>query len=363
MFDTLAIPIIQAPMLGATTEAMALAVSRAGGLGSLAAAGLSGEAIGAACAAMRAQTDRPFAVNIFIQPQPTPDSAVVAAAIDRLRPWRARYDLAEQNVPNRWCEDFDEQFAALVAAAPPAASFTFGCLTAAQIQALQGRGTMVIGTATSVAEAKAWAEVGADAICAQGSEAGGHRGAFLTEAPSHAAIGTLALVRTILAAVDRPVVAAGGITDGAAIAAALMLGASAAQVGTAYLLAGESAISAAWRHAIETAPDDPTALTRVVSGRVARGIENAMMRELRPVEAEIAPYPIQNVLTQELRAAAAKAGSPDVLSLWAGQGVKLARSGAAGPLTQALWAEACATLATRAHQILSRSTKGGVEAP
>ena len=350
MFDRLAIPIVQAPMLGAAREAMALAVSRAGGLGSLAAAGLSGAAIRSTCATLRAGTDRPFAVNLFIQPRPEPDAALVAAAIARLRPWRARYGLADQVVPDRWCEDFDDQFSALLDAAPPAASFTFGCLAAARTRALQSRGTFVIGTATSVAEAKAWAAAGADAICAQGAEAGGHRGSFLGAGSAHAAIGTMALVRTILAAVDLPVVAAGGIGDGPGIAAALMLGATGVQLGTAYLLSDESTINATWRAAIEGAPDDPTALTRAISGRPARGIENAFMREMRPVEADIAPYPVQNALTQDLRAAAARAGSPDVLSLWAGQGVKLARRGAAGDLTCTLWAEACDAFAARASR-------------
>ena len=353
MLDRLAIPIIQAPMLGATSEMIAIAVSRAGGLGSLAAAGLSGTAIRTACATIRAQTDAPFAVNIFIQPNPTPDPAIVAAAVARLRPWRLRYGLADQSLPNRWCEDFDEQFEALLDAAPPAASFTFGCLSPDQAQALKARGVFVIGTATSVQEAKAWDAAGADAICAQGSEAGGHRGTFLSDAAPYAAIGTMALVRTILAAIDRPVIATGGIADGLGVAAALMLGAAAVQIGTAYLLCDESAISATWRRAIETAPDDPTALTRVISGRLARGIENAMMRDLRPVEADIAPYPIQNVLTQDLRAAAARAGAPDVLSLWAGQGVKLARPGPAADLTHALWADARAAFAAQSIRFAS----------
>jgi nitronate monooxygenase len=147
-------------------------------------------------------------------------------------------------------------------------------------------------------------------------------------------------VRTTRAAVDLPLIAAGGITDGAGVAAALALGAAAAQVGTAYLLSEEAIVNPVWRQAIETAPDDPTRLTRVISGKYARGIDNAFMREMLPREAEVPPYPIQNALTQELRAAAAKAGSPDVLSLWAGQAVRLARKGGAAEITQALWREA-----------------------
>ena len=190
-----------------------------------------------------------------------------------------------------------------------------------------------------MAEARAWAEIGADAICAQGIEAGGHRGTFLADQAS-SSIGTFALVRTIIAAVDLPVIAAGGITDGAGVAAALALGAAAVQVGTAYLLSDESIVNPVWRRAIEAAPDDPTRLTRVISGKYARGIDNAFMREMLPREAEVPPYPIQNALTQELRAAAAKVGSPDVLSLWAGQAVKLTRKGGAAEITRELWNDA-----------------------
>ncbi|MGP0059211.1 MAG: NAD(P)H-dependent flavin oxidoreductase [Beijerinckiaceae bacterium] len=352
MLNELAIPIIQAPMLGATTAELAIAVSRAGGLGSLAAAGSSAAKLMQDVAAIRAATDKPFGVNIFIQSEISPESATVEAALQRLKPWRERYGLPSQSIPNKWAESFKDQFAALLEAAPPAASFTFGCLTADQAGALKARGTFVIGTATTVGEAKAWAAAGADAICAQGFEAGGHRGTFLTNA-WESSIGTFALVRTIAKAVDLPVIAAGGIMDGAGIAAALLLGAAAVQLGTAYLLCEEAVTNSAWRQAIEAAPDDPTRLTRVISGRYARGIENEFMRALQPVEAEIPAYPIQNALTQDLRAAAAKANSPDVLSLWAGQGVKLARPAKAGDLTAALWRETREILETRSREILA----------
>src|SRR5262249_53985112 len=161
---------------------------------------------------------------------------------------------------NQWQQDFAPQFAALVEAAAPAASFTFGILTREQAQALKARGTYVIGTATTVQEAKAWADIGADAICAQGIEAGGHRGAF-PAGLRESSIGTMSLTRTVIAAVDLPVIAAGGITDGAGIAAALALGARAVQVGTAYLLSDEATVNAPWRMAIAEAPDDPTRLT------------------------------------------------------------------------------------------------------
>jgi nitronate monooxygenase len=341
--DSLPIPIIQGPMLGVTTEALVAAVSNAGGLGSLAASSLAPDAIGRTTAALRTATDGPFAVNLFIQEPAAPSSDEVKAAMALIAPWRERFGLPVQSLPNQWAEPFAPQFSALVQAAPPVASFTFGILSQEQIQALRSRGCFVIGTATTVAEAKVWAEVGADAVCAQGLEAGGHRGTFLKDV-SESQIGTLSLVSTIRQAVGLPVVAAGGIADGAAVAAALAMGAAAAQVGTAYLLADEASTSAPWRKAIETAEDDPTRLTRVFSGRHARGIANAFMREMAPHEADIPRYPVQNALTQELRAAAAKAGSADALSLWAGQSVKLARPGRAADITLALWREAQSAL-------------------
>ena len=351
MLDQLAIPIIQAPMVGSTTREIAIAVSQAGGLGSLAAAASSPAKIKEDIAAIRAATDKPFAVNIFIQNVISPDAVTVEVALERLKPWRERYGLP-QSIPNKWAESSKDQFAALLEAAPPAASFTFGCLTTDEVRALKARGTFVIGTATTVAEAKAWAAVGSDAICAQGFEAGGHRGTFLKGA-WESSIGTFALVRTIVKAVDLPVIAAGGIMDGAGIAAALMLGAAAVQLGTAYMLCEEAVTNPAWRNAIANAPDDPTRATRVFSGRYARGIENEFMRELESVEAEIPAYPIQNALTQDLRAAAARANRTDVQSLWAGQAVKLARPARSGDLTEQLWRETREVLESRSRDILA----------
>jgi nitronate monooxygenase len=197
----------------------------------------------------------------------------------------------------------------------------------------------VVGTATTVAEARAWAAVGADGISAQGAEAGGHRGHFLAETEG-SVVGTMALVTTIRDAVDIPVIAAGGIMDGKGVAAALALGADAVQMGTAFLLADQTAVSAPWRSALESAGDDPTRLTRAFTGRHARGIENRFMREMRGVEHDVPAYPVQNRLTQPLRAAAAKAGEAQILSLWAGQGVRLAKPGDAGEMVGQWWEEA-----------------------
>ncbi len=346
MLSRLTIPIIQAPMLGATTEAIAIAVSNAGGLGSFAAAGSSPEQIKTSVEKIRAATRQPFAVNIFVLDPAEPDPAVVRAAMDLLAPWRERYGLPPQSIPNTWAQNTAAQIDAIIESAPPAASFTFGCLAPEQVSRLKAAGIYVIGTATTVAEAKAWEAAGADAICAQGIEAGGHRGTFLADIHA-SAIGTLSLVSTICAAVEAPVIAAGGITTGEAVAAALMLGADAVQVGTAYLLAEEAVTPEPQRQAILDAPDDPTRLTRAISGRYARGIDNEFMRAMRLNEDSIAPYPVQNALTGELRAAALKAGSTDVASLWAGQSVKLARPGKAADITMNLWRQAQAVMRAR----------------
>ncbi|HYE45664.1 MAG TPA: nitronate monooxygenase [Caulobacter sp.] len=336
-FASLPIPIVQAPMLGASGLEMAAAVSGAGGLGSLAGGALAPEEIVEQTRAMRARTAAPFGVNLLIVRPARPDPEEVAEALERLAPWHDRLGIDLPVPPNDYAPDFDAQFAALLAAAPPLASFTFDVLEADRVAALKSAGTLVVGTATTVAEARAWAAAGADAICAQGAEAGGHRGEFLKPGPE-SLVGTMALVATIREAVDLPVIAAGGIMDGRGLAAALALGAAAAQMGTAFLRAEEATISAPWRRSLETAGDDPTAVTRAFTGRNARGIENRFMREMNGEE--VPAYPVQNRLTRELRAAGGRLGDAQVLSLWAGQGVSLARPGRAAELMRAWWAEA-----------------------
>ena len=337
--ERLAIPIIQAPMWGASTQAMALAVSRAGGLGQLAAAGLGPDQIAASVAELKGATDQPFALNFLMSDPVRPDASEVEAALARLKPWYDARGVSLPAIPNDYALNFEAQLEAVIRAAPPAASFAFSILTAAQVAALHERDIFVIGTATTVAEAKAWAAVGADAVCAQGAEAGGHRGTFLAPV-EESLVGTMALVPTVRRAVSVPVIAAGGIMDGRGVAAALALGAAAAQMGSAFLLADQSMASPPWRRAIEAAGEDCTRLTRAITGRHARGIENDFMRQMRTVEAEVPAYPIQNRLTAALRSAATKAGDTSVMSMWAGQAVKLAESGEAGALVRRWWAEA-----------------------
>jgi nitronate monooxygenase len=333
----LTLPIIQGPMTGSDTPALTAAVSAAGGLGMLGCGMRSPEAMGEAAADVRRRTVRPFGMNLFVQATPAPDAATVQAALQQLAPLYAEFNL-EPEVPNRWCEDFDAQFDALVTARPAVASFTFGILSAAQVARLHAAGSWVVGTATSVAEARAWAGVGADAVCASGMEAGGHRGTFLSSGSDTAPrggpsledfdasmVGTFTLVRQCVESVNIPVIAAGGIMDGRGVAAALTLGARAVQMGTAFLVCPESGISAAYRSALLQSCATDTRTTRIFSGRPARGIVNAMMERLHADERTVPAYPVQNALTGPLRRAAHQAGRKDYLSLWAGQGVAQAR--------------------------------------
>jgi len=356
LLDSLPIPIVQAPMVGASLDDLAVAVSEAGGLGGVAAGALAPAEIGPMVASIRERTSQPFVVNLLMAPRGDPAPGEVEAALQRLAPWYAELGLAPPDPPNQYAHDFEAQLDVLAAAAPPAASFTFGVLKRAQVQMLQGAGTYVVGTATTVAEARAWAAAGADGICAQGFEAGGHRGHFLEDIEV-SLVGTLALVATIRAAVDLPVIAAGGIMDGRGVAASLALGAAAAQMGTAFLLADEATTPKPWRRAVAEAGDDPTRLTRAFTGRYARGIENRFMRLMHGVQDAVPAYPVQNRLTQPLRGAAAQADDPELISLWAGQAVRLARPGRAADMIRAWWAEAA-----EAADALAQRTRRGDDA-
>ncbi|MBF5005452.1 NAD(P)H-dependent flavin oxidoreductase [Diaphorobacter caeni] len=317
-------PIIQGPMTGSDTPALAAAVSKAGALGMLGCGMRSPAAMEEAANAVRQATDRPFGMNLFVQKTPTPDPAIVKQAMDRLAPLYAEFGLTP-SVPAQWCEDFDAQLEALIAQKPAVASFTFGILSRPQVERLHAAGSYVIGTATTVAEAEAWQNVGADAVVASGMEAGGHRGTFLGDFQS-SMIGTLPLVAECAARLTTiPVIAAGGIMNGRSIAASLTLGAQAVQMGTAFLACPESGIGAAYRDAMAQATAVDTRCTRTISGRYARGIVNPLMSRLADFEDAVPDYPVQNALTGALRKACGAAGRADYLSLWAGQGVGAAR--------------------------------------
>ena len=342
----LRLPVIQAPMAGgATTPELVAAVCNAGALGSFAAATLAPQAMRAGVARIRELTDRPFGVNLFVLETPQPDAAAIVRANLLLAPFRAELGLPEAAPPlARYCEDPQAQFEALLEARPALASFAFDVHSAAQVERLHAAGCLVAGSATNLAEARAWEAAGADFICAQGMEAGGHRGTFIG-AYQDSLIGGMALVPQVVDAVRVPVIAAGGIMDGRGIAAALMLGAAAAQMGTAFLNCAESGIHPAWKEALRGADDTATELTLAFSGRMARGINNDFMRRMAAHQENLPAYPVQNALTGEMRAAAARDGQAQYMSLWAGQGVALTRTLGAAELIDALAAELALALA------------------
>jgi nitronate monooxygenase len=316
-------PILGGPMAGVTTPALVAAVSASGGLGLLGCGMMPPAAIEQAIADTLKLTEAPFGINLFITPQPAAD----AAQIERMRPRLARfYDdlgLTLPPAPASYAPDFAAQFDVVLHARLPVFSFTFGLLDRARLDALHARGVFVIGTATCVAEAKALAELGCDAVIAQGAESGGHRGSFAVPF-EHAQVGLFALLPQIAAAVDIPVIAAGAVMSGAQIGAALLLGAAGVQLGSALLRTPECGTSPAYKAALAQATDTATAVTRSFSGRPARGLRNRFMQEIG--EADIPDYPIQNALTGPLRAAANAQGRGELVSLWAGQAAALARA-------------------------------------
>lgn len=327
----LRVPVVQAPMAGGiSTPALAAAVSGVGGLGSLGAAYLSPEQIAQAGAAVRARTDRPFAVNLFVpQPLPRVTPAEVAAATAELAPLHAELGLPPPTLPERVQEDFAAQFRAVLELRPAVFSFAFGRLGPAQQAALRERGILTIGTATGLGEAQALAADGADAVTVQGAAAGGHRGGWGQDDLAD----TLALTRAVAAAVKLPVIAAGGLMNAADVRAALNAGASLVQCGTAFLRATEAGTSSPYRAALAAAGPGQTVLTRAFSGRPARGLANRVTAEVaRPL-----PSPLQNALTRELRAAATRMGRAEFLSLWAGEAYRRGREGTAVEILQSLW--------------------------
>ncbi|MSP49731.1 MAG: nitronate monooxygenase [Alphaproteobacteria bacterium] len=333
----LAHPIIQAPMAGGgDTPALVAAVAEAGGLGVVGAAYLSPPQIAETVTAVRGKTGRPFGINLFSPlPAPVPPKDF-APAIARLAPYYAELGLPLPTAPGPAAYTFDDQLAAVLDSGAAFFSFAFALAPAAAIAAAKARGMMVAGTATTVEEAVVLERAGVDAVVVQGSEAGGHRGSFAQ--PFEAAmIGTMALVPQVVDAVGVPVVASGGIMDGRGIAAALALGASAVQMGTAFLTCEEAGIPEAYKQAILGAREHETRITRAFSGRPARGIVNRLMTEV--ADAEVPGFPLQNTLTRPLRTAAGKAGRAEFLSLWAGQGVRLARRQTAASLVHRLVAE------------------------
>ncbi|MFE2292718.1 NAD(P)H-dependent flavin oxidoreductase [Streptomyces sp. NPDC059452] len=320
-------PIIQGPFGGGlSTVALAAAVSEAGGLGSYGAHIMAPDAITEVVGKLRAATARPFAVNLWVPQEGERFSfhaSELAQNAERLRPYAAELALeTSASAPEH--PAFDDQVDALLAAAPPVISFVMGVPPVRVVEEARRRGIVLFGTATTVDEAVALEAAGVDVVVASGSDAGGHRGAFLRPV-TESLVGTFSLVPQVADAVAVPVVAAGGIADARGVTAALALGADAVQVGTGFLATEESGAPAVHKRALHSAEARTTVLTRLYSGRPARGIPNRFVREMAAHEEAVAPYPLQSLLMQPVRAAAAAQNRPDLAALWAGQSAPLTR--------------------------------------
>ena len=327
-------PIIQAPMAGVQGSALAVAVSNAGGLGSLPCAMLDLAALRQELSAIKAQTAKPFNVNFFCHRHPDPDSAQDATWRAALLPYYAEYGVDPHAVatgPGRL--PFSREAAELLGEfRPPVVSFHFGLPSDDLLALVRSWGAKILCTATTVEEA-CWLEAcGVDAVIAQGLEAGGHRGMFLSD-DLNTQLGTFALVPQIVQSLGIPVIASGGIADSKGVAAALRLGAAGVQVGTSYLLCPEATTSPVHRSALQGKAAQFTALTNVFSGRPARGVMNRLMRELGPLSAVVPAFPLASLALAPLRARAESLAKDDFSPLWAGQNVSGCREVSAAILT------------------------------
>ncbi len=338
-------PILLAPMAGPSTAELAIAVSEAGGLGSFACALSTPHHIRTAMHVIRQRTSKPINLNFFTHTPPTPDVAREAQWKARLSAYYTELGL-DPNMPTPRSDraPFSAETCEIVEEfKPEVVSFHFGLPESGLLARVKATGAKVIASATTAREAVWLEERGCDAIIAQGAEAGGHRGILLTDDIA-AQPGTFALVPQVVDAVDVPVIAAGGIADGRGIAAAFALGASAVQIGTAYLFCPEAKVSELHRQALKTASDDSTALTNIFTGRPARGVINRVMRELGPMSEDAPAFPLAGGALTPLKAAAEAKGLADFTSCWSVQAAALGREMPAADLTQGLVRDAIARL-------------------
>ncbi len=336
------LPIIQAPMAGVSTPAMAAAVSNAGGLGSIGVGSVGAEAARGMIAAIRASTDRPFNVNVFCNRPAVADPTQEAAWLARLALVFRRFGVeppaALKEIYRSFVED-DAMLAVLLEERPRVVSFHFGLPPAVRIAALRDAGIVLLATATNLEEARSIASAGVDAVVAQGFEAGGHRGVFDPDAHDDR-LGTIALTRLLVRKLEIPVIAAGGIMDGAGIAACLLLGASAAQLGTAFIACPESAADEGYRAALLGDASAHTVITTAISGRPARCLVNRFTAFGGEAGGDPVPdYPIAYDAAKALNAAAKAAGETGYGAQWAGQGAPLARALPAAALVAELRSE------------------------
>lgn len=333
-------PIIQAPMAGgATTPELVAAVCNAGGLGSLGAGYMPPDEIRHALKTIRQLTNKPFAVNLFIPEKHYASAAQIRRACDDIKQSCGELNIGIEPVTEPYAASFEEQINVLIEEKIPVFSYAFGLLDSKWISKFKKNHTILIGTATTLAEACVLQESGIDAIVAQGSEAGGHRGTFIGKAED-GLIGLFSLLPQLVDQLDIPIIAAGGIMDGRAIIAALDLGAESVQMGTAFLSCFESGIPDVYKHTLLTQQQDNTVLTRAFSGKLARGIRNQFIERMDARKINILDYPIQNALTSMMRKKAREQNNIDFMSMWAGQSVPLCRSISAKDLIGALVFEA-----------------------
>ncbi len=331
------LPIIQAPMAGVQGSALAAAVSNAGGLGSLPCAMLTLDAMRKELTAIKASTDKPFNLNFFCHALPEPDAGREATWRAALSPYYEEYGIDRDAVPaGPGRAPFSSEAADVLEEFRPAiVSFQFGLPSAGLLRRVKTWGSKILATATTVAEAR-WLEArGADAIIAQGLEAGGHRGMFLSDDLT-TQVGTFALLPQVVQGVKLPVIAAGGIADAKGVAAAMALGAAAVQIGTAFLLCPEATTSAVHRSALKSETARHTALTNLFSGRPARGIVNRVMNEIGPISSAAPAFPLAASAIAPLRARAESGGSSDFSPLWCGQNVSGCKEIPAADLTREL---------------------------
>ena len=344
----LSTPIIQAPMAGGpASQDLVAACCAAGALGSFGFAYTQPGEMKKQSAWVRAQTDRPFGINLFTSPQPgLIDSAAQRGALEAVAGYYRELGLpAPEPVRAPYAPDLAAQLDAVAEIAPKVFTVHLSDLPVEKLEKLKESNILVGGSATCVAEAQRLEALGFDFVIAQGGEAGGHRGSYLSD-PYQSLTGTLALVRLVVGAVKLPVVAAGGIMDGAGIAACLALGAQAAQLGTAFIPCPESGAAQIYKDLLLKQTEDRTRLTEKFSGKPARGLTNRFIEEMASREAPQLAFPAQNSLTGKLRQAAAKAGKPDFVALWAGQATPLSRALPAAELVATLSAETVASIET-----------------
>jgi len=319
------LPIIQAPMAGgATTPELIATVSNKGGLGSLAAGYMMPDDIRLTIRKIKTLTNKPFSVNLFIPEKHHADDNQMDQAKNAVQLSCPELNFSIPSIKPPYTPPFEDQMNIILEEKIPILSFTFGILSDDWIEILRKKGIKLIGTATSLAEAKCLDESGIDAIVAQGSEAGGHRGTFIGNA-ENALMNLSSLISALVNGVNIPIIAAGGIVDAKGIIGALTLGASAVQMGTAFLCCPESGIHPLYKKLLLSLSHDNTTLTRAFSGKLARGIKNKFITRMESYKNNILDYPIQNALTNTMRKEAIKQNNTDFMSMWAGQSAYLCK--------------------------------------